>query len=171
MRTDKILVLIWIQTVWYSGSRFYSWKIVLKRLILKKVCKRQQVHAKKNTQHGKIEIQFRTLDACQKKNIDSPDSDQTASGEVVWSGSSLFAILTVILWIPAVKTKIFRTLVTSAWRKFNFLISQPKHMLWVLKRIVSMRRFFWAPKTYVNWWVRKYLHFTLKFFVYLNLWF
>ena len=31
------------------------------------------------------------------KNIDSPDSDQTASGEVVWSGSSLFAILTVIL--------------------------------------------------------------------------
>ena len=29
-------------------------------------------------------------------------------------------------------------------RKFSFLISQPKHMLWVLKRIVSMRRFFWA---------------------------
>ena len=24
----------------------------------------------------------------------------------------------------------------------NFLISQPKHMLWTLKRIVSMRRFF-----------------------------
>ena len=24
---------------------------------------------------------------------------------------------------------------------FNFLISQPKHMLWVLKRTVSMRRF------------------------------
>ena len=24
----------------------------------------------------------------------------------------------------------------------NFLISQPKHMLWVLKRTVSMRRFF-----------------------------
>ena len=24
----------------------------------------------------------------------------------------------------------------------NFIISQPKHMLWVLKRTVSMRRFF-----------------------------
>ena len=32
----------------------------------------------------------------------------------------------------------------------NFLLSQPKHMLWVLKRTVSMRRFFWAPKTYVQ---------------------
>ena len=27
-----------------------------------------------------------------------------------------------------------RTLVKSLLRKFNFLISQPKHMLWVLKR-------------------------------------
>ena len=35
-----------------------------------------------------------------------------------------------------------RTLVKSALRKFNFLISQPKHMLWVLKRTVSMRQFF-----------------------------
>ena len=35
-----------------------------------------------------------------------------------------------------------RTLVKSALRKFNFLISQPKYMLWVLKRTVSMRRFF-----------------------------
>ena len=31
--------------------------------------------------------------------------------------------------------------------KITFLISQPKHMLWVLKRTVSMRRFFRAPKT------------------------
>ena len=30
-----------------------------------------------------------------------------------------------------------------------FLISQPKHMLWVLKRTVSMRGFFRAPKTHV----------------------
>ena len=29
-----------------------------------------------------------------------------------------------------------------------FLISQPKHMLWVLKRTVSMKRLFWAPKTH-----------------------
>ena len=29
-------------------------------------------------------------------------------------------------------------------------ISLPKHMLWVLKRTVSMRQFFSAPKTYVK---------------------
>ena len=39
-----------------------------------------------------------------------------------------------------------RTLVKSAERKFNFLISQPKHMLWLLKRTISMRQFFWAQK-------------------------
>ena len=38
----------------------------------------------------------------------------------------------------------------SVYQKNNFLISQPKHMLWVLKRTVSMRRFFWAPTTYVE---------------------
>ena len=31
-----------------------------------------------------------------------------------------------------------------------FFYSQPKHMLWVFKRTVSIRRFFWAPKTYVK---------------------
>ena len=35
-----------------------------------------------------------------------------------------------------------KTIVKSAQLKINFLISQPKHMLWVLKRNVSMRRFF-----------------------------
>ena len=35
-----------------------------------------------------------------------------------------------------------RPLFKSAYQKVNFLISQPKHMLWVLKRTVSMRRFF-----------------------------
>ena len=38
--------------------------------------------------------------------------------------------------------KYTRPLVKSAYQKNNFLISQPKHMLWVLKRTVSMRRFF-----------------------------
>ena len=33
------------------------------------------------------------------------------------------------------------TLVKSA-QKFNFRISHPKHMLWVLKRTLSMRQFF-----------------------------
>ena len=32
------------------------------------------------------------------------DPDQTASEEAVWSGSSLFAFLTSILWITALKT-------------------------------------------------------------------
>ena len=38
----------------------------------------------------------------------------------------------------------------SVYQKINFLISQPKHMLWVLKRTFSMRRFFWAHKTYAK---------------------
>ena len=41
-------------------------------------------------------------------------------------------------------------LVKSAYQKYNFIVSQPKHMLWVLKRTVSMKRFLWAPKTYVK---------------------
>ena len=43
-------------------------------------------------------------------------------------------------------------------------------MLWVLKRTVSMRRFFWAPKTYVKIYGQENMYnFTLKYFVYLNL--
>ena len=34
----------------------------------------------------------------------------------------------------------------SACWKTIFFISHPKHTLWVLKRTVSLRRFFWAPK-------------------------
>ena len=41
-----------------------------------------------------------------------------------------------------------RTLDKSVYQKINFNTSHPKHMLWVLKRTVSMRQFFWAPKTY-----------------------
>ena len=44
---------------------------------------------------------------------------------------------------------VVRPLVTSV-TKNNFLISQPKYMLWVLKRTVSMRWFFWAPKDVKN---------------------
>ena len=43
-------------------------------------------------------------------------------------------------------------------------------MLWVLKRTLSMRRFFWAPKTYVKINGQENIYnFTLKIFVYLNL--
>ena len=38
----------------------------------------------------------------------------------------------------------------SEYLKIIFLISQPKHMLWVLKRTVSMKRFFGVPKTNVK---------------------
>ena len=34
----------------------------------------------------------------------------------------------------------------SACWKTIFFISHPKHTLWVVKRTVSVRRFFWAPK-------------------------
>ena len=42
-----------------------------------------------------------------------------------------------------------RTPDKSVELKINFLISQAKHILWVLKRPVSMRGFLWAPKTHV----------------------
>ena len=43
--------------------------------------------------------------------------------------------------------KSYRPLVKSLYQKNGyFVISQPKHMLWVLKRTVSMRRFFKHPK-------------------------
>ena len=38
----------------------------------------------------------------------------------------------------------------SVWLKINFLISQPKHMLWVLKVTVSVRQLNQAAKTYVK---------------------
>ena len=40
--------------------------------------------------------------------------------------------------------------VSSVIKYYFFPISQSKHMLWVLKRTVSMRRFFRAPKTNVK---------------------
>ena len=45
---------------------------------------------------------------------------------------------------------LYRPLVKSACQKNNFLISQPKHLFLVLKRTVSMRRFFLAPKTSIQ---------------------
>ena len=46
--------------------------------------------------------------------------------------------------LPFVRIQIIqcRPLVKSAYQKIIFLLSQPKHMLWVLKRTVSVRRFF-----------------------------
>ena len=36
----------------------------------------------------------------------------------------------------------YRPLVKSVYQKKRILISQPKHMLWILQRTVLMRRFF-----------------------------
>ena len=61
-------------------------------------------------------------------------------------------------------------LVKSAYQKINFLISQPKLMLWELNRTISMRQFFLAPQTYVQTdGLGNIYNFTLKNFVYLNL--
>ena len=55
-------------------------------------------------------------------------------------------------------------------RVSNDFFSQRKHMLWVLQRTVSMRRFFLAPKTYVKVDGKENIYnFVLNNFVYLNL--
>ena len=58
-----------------------------------------------------------------------------------------------------VRTRLKRKI--KVFLKIIFLISQPKPMLWLLKRTISMRQFFWAPETYIclNWRVRKYWQF------------
>ena len=50
---------------------------------------------------------------------------------------SLFVLKTCCLHI---KYAAYMTLVKSAERKFNFLISQPKHMLWVLNDTVLLAK-------------------------------
>ena len=42
-----------------------------------------------------------------------------------------------------------RPSVESVYQKYDFLVYQAKHLLWVLKRTDSMRQFFLAAKTYV----------------------
>ena len=41
-----------------------------------------------------------------KRNSADPDQTASEEAEAVWSGSLLFAILTGILWIPALKINI-----------------------------------------------------------------
>ena len=51
----------------------------------------------------------------------------------------------------------------------HYHISPPKYMLRVLKRMVSVRRFFWAPKTYGKQYGKENIYnLMLKIFVYLN---
>ena len=78
----------------------------------------------------------------------SVDPDQLAKA------STLFSIeFIVYIWFHMVfkkiiyglsnrRAKLSRPPDKSAYWKIIFFISHPKHMLWVLKRTVSMRRFF-----------------------------
>ena len=50
--------------------------------------------------------------------------------------------LELILCKPVGKYHVSRALAMNAYQVVNCLISQLKHMLWVLKRTVAMRRFF-----------------------------
>ena len=63
------------------------------------------------------------------KKGEIPADEEVASGEVI--------------------VNTFRPSDKSMYRKISFFISHQKHMLWVLQRTVSMRRFFLAPKTHV----------------------
>ena len=89
--------------------------------------------------------------------------------EITSANVQMTSILLASL-VGMLNKSLFRPLVKSVYQKNNFLISQPKHMLWVLKRTVSMRLFFWAPKTYVKTYRYENIYnFTLTQFVYLNL--
>ena len=117
--------------------------------------------------YGKCFKILKHLLPVKRTRTNSTDPDQTASEEVVRSGSHLFAILMSVLLIPALITNIlpengkrkvlknfehllYFSLLTvtcrppdkSACWNIIFFISHPKHMLWVLKRTVSMRWFF-----------------------------
>ena len=65
------------------------------------------------------------------------------------SNSSDLAWFVDLLWIffeicqlVNISQQIHMLEAQSVYQKIIFLISQPKHMLWVLERTVSMRRFF-----------------------------
>ena len=79
--------------------------------------------------------------------------------EVCHSSKILFSTHNICLGCEIRKLFLIthRHLVKSAYLKFNFLISKPKYMLWVLK-------------TYVKTGGKEKIYkFTLKIFVYLNL--
>ena len=52
-------------------------------------------------------LKFRTIDTCQKSLDKQIDPVQMASEEAVWSGSSLFAILSILTSILSLITNIF----------------------------------------------------------------
>ena len=75
-------------------------------------------------------LKFRTLVAYLKGLTNKADPDQTASEEAVWSGSSLFAILTSILWIPVQITNI---LFEKRKRKVLEILEQLPYLVLAIK--------------------------------------
>ena len=74
-------------------------------------------------------------------------------GERCQNAQKQFVIKTypkLILYKPVGKYQFtmacIRALVMTAYQVIKCLISRPKHMLWVLKRTVAMRRFFLNTK-------------------------
>ena len=103
------------------------------------------------------------------------DMDKTSYFYILyflWTCTIFKRTCELCLWMGNLRKLCSRFLDKSAYQKINFLISHPKHMLWVLKRPVSMRLFFWAPKTYVKTdGLENINNFALKNFVCLNLWY
>ena len=56
-----------------------------------------------------------------------------------------------------------RPLVKSEYQKLSFFISQPKHMLWVLKKRLSETVLLSTKNICYYSWVRKYLHIYAEF--------
>ena len=81
-------------------------------------------------------LEFLSLKGCKG----SPDSTQVKIPHC-WKSH---AVAEIINYFECTIANIFecRPLVKSVYQKNDFLISQLKHMLWVLKRTVLMRRFF-----------------------------
>ena len=55
------------------------------------------------------------------------------TGDYLFLGNFVYTVSIVICSFLCLILQTYRTLVKSAYRKTYFLISQPKHMLWVLK--------------------------------------
>ena len=71
--------------------------------------------------------------------------------EAIFFNDSIVCLSSPHLVLPQMMVHIMASgLLLRVRNNFFFFISQPKLMLWVLRRTVSMRRFFWAPKTYAK---------------------
>ena len=70
-------------------------------------------------------LKFWKLVTCQKGQVNSAGPGHTASEEAVWSGPSLFAIMSSVLQIPALKTNILfenrRKKMFKIWEHLSYM--------------------------------------------------